>query len=332
MSRTAKVKSIVEETVEEVLDSALPRLREEMVGRILQELQALEPAPGGAPVDLLNAASAVIQESGSQAEILRNLLEGAARFAGRTALFVIKAGSASGWQATGFENNDAIKSLTLSCSSGLLGSAMQSRTAAVGMASEFSTDFARTVGAPHDGRCMLLPLVVRDKVAAMLYADAGTVPGNEIGSAALTALCRFTGIWLELTALRKSGAGAVADEPAPAASAFNPPEPAVSATIAAISAPPPEPEGPEDELHRKARRFAKLLVDEIKLYNQAKVSEGRQNRDLYPRLREDIEKSRATYEKRYGESPVASANYFNQELLRILAENDVTLMGDGFPG
>jgi len=334
MSRTAKVKSIVEETVEEVLDSALPRLREEMVGRILQELQALEPVPGGAPVDLLNAASAAIQESGTQAEILRNLLEGAARFAGRTALFVIKAGTAAGWQATGFENNDAIKSLNLS-SSGLLASAMQSRSAAVGMASEFSADFARTMGAPLDGRCMLLPLVVRDKVAAMLYADAGTVPGNEIGSAALTALCRFTGIWLELTALRKSGAGAAAEEPAPAASTSMHPEAAPFTTApasAAVSAPPPEPEGPEDELHRKARRFAKLLVDEIKLYNQDKVSEGRQNHDLYFRLREDIEKSRATYEKRYGESPVASANYFNQELLRILADNDVTLMGGGFPG
>src|SRR6266850_2938560 len=113
MSRTAKIQNIVQETVEEVLDSALPRLREEMVGRILQELQVLEPVPGSAPADLLNAASAHIQESGNQAEILRNLLEGAARFAGRTALFVVRAGSGSGWQATGFENNDAIKGFSL---------------------------------------------------------------------------------------------------------------------------------------------------------------------------------------------------------------------------
>jgi hypothetical protein len=66
------------------------------------------------------------------------------------------------------------------------------------------------------------------------------------------------------------------------------------------------------------------------LYNQAKVAQGKKNQDLYTRLREDIEKSRATYDKRYGESAVASANYFNQELIRILADNDVSLMGDGF--
>jgi hypothetical protein len=126
--------------------------------------------------------------------------------------------------------------------------------------------------------------------------------------------------------MRKSGAGmgagaGMAEDAPPAA------EP-----VPAPSVPAAEPAAPEDELHRKAKRFAKLLVDEIKLYNQAKVAEGRQNRDLYSRLREDIEKSRATYDKRYSETPAASANYFSQELVRILADNDVTLMGNGFPG
>ncbi len=82
---------------------------------------------------------------------------------------------------------------------------------------------------------------------------------------------------------------------------------------------------------KKPRRFAKLLVEEIKLYNQPKVEEGRQNKDLYDRLKVDIEKSRATYDKRYAESAVASADYFTQELIRILADNDVSLMGASFP-
>ena len=46
------------------------------------------------------------------------------------------------------------------------------------------------------------------------------------------------------------------------------------------------------DTHRKAQRFARLLVDEIKLYNQAKVAEGRRNKDFYDRLKEDIDKSR----------------------------------------
>ncbi|HWZ43898.1 MAG TPA: hypothetical protein VNW97_10490 [Candidatus Saccharimonadales bacterium] len=327
MSRTAKTQSIVQETVKQVLDSALPRLREEMVARILQELHVLEPASGGAPIELLNAASSAIQESSSQADILRNLLEGAARFAGRTALFVIKAGSGAGWQATGFENNDAIRNFTLSASSGVLGNAVQSRAEVYCPVTDFDGELARTMGMPLDGQCLLLPLVVRDKVAAVLYVDAGTLPEGRIAGDALLALSRFTGVWLELTAMRRSAGGTVPEEPPPAVVAAPEPPPAPAGQALA-----PSVVEPEDELHRKARRFAKLLVDEIKLYNQAKVSEGRQNRDLYGRLREDIEKSRATYEKRYGESPAGPSNYFSQELVRILADNDATLMGAGFPG
>jgi hypothetical protein len=71
-------------------------------------------------------------------------------------------------------------------------------------------------------------------------------------------------------------------------------------------------------------------VEEIKLYNQSRVVEGKLNRDLYERLKEDIEKSRATYDKRYRETPVATADYFNQELIRILADNDISLLGASF--
>jgi hypothetical protein len=103
---------------------------------------------------------------------------------------------------------------------------------------------------------------------------------------------------------------------------------AAPAAEPALDGLPPE----EQELHKKAKRFAKLLVDEIKLYNQSKVAEGKQNRELYKALREDIEKSRATYDKRYGSSPAASAKYFDSEIVRILADNDRSLLGSDFPG
>jgi hypothetical protein len=88
---------------------------------------------------------------------------------------------------------------------------------------------------------------------------------------------------------------------------------------------------PEDaDVHRKAQRFARLLVDEIKLYNQVKVTEGRKNKDLYDRLKEDIEKSGATYKKRYGNTVAASGDYFHVELVRSLAEDDSSIMGANF--
>ena len=84
------------------------------------------------------------------------------------------------------------------------------------------------------------------------------------------------------------------------------------------------------DTHRKAQRFARLLVDEIKLYNQAKVAEGRRNKDLYDRLKEDIDKSQATFHKRYGGTVAASVDYFQQELMRSLAEDDISVMGPNF--
>jgi hypothetical protein len=71
-------------------------------------------------------------------------------------------------------------------------------------------------------------------------------------------------------------------------------------------------------------------MDEIKLYNQAKVADGRKHKDIFDRLKEDIEKSRATYQKRYGNTSAGSGDYFNQELIRSLAEDDVSLLGKNF--
>jgi hypothetical protein len=84
-------------------------------------------------------------------------------------------------------------------------------------------------------------------------------------------------------------------------------------------------------VHAKARRFAKLLVEEIKLYNQQEVTAGKQAGDLYGRLREPIDKSREAYEKRYANTPAATGNYFVLELVRILADNNIALMGPNFP-
>jgi hypothetical protein len=89
-----------------------------------------------------------------------------------------------------------------------------------------------------------------------------------------------------------------------------------------------EPLGPEEqELHDDARRFARLLVSEIKLYNEAKVAEGREERDLYHRLRSDIERSRQMYNERVPPSIAAKTNYFMDELVSILAEGDRSALG-----
>ncbi len=88
----------------------------------------------------------------------------------------------------------------------------------------------------------------------------------------------------------------------------------------------------EQKAHKDARRFARLLVSDIELYNKAKLADGRKNRDLYRRLKLDIDRSRQTFEQRFGKTVGRQFDYFHDELVRTLAGNDPALLGSGYPG
>lgn len=103
-------------------------------------------------------------------------------------------------------------------------------------------------------------------------------------------------------------------------------------------APPPDLEGPgwafrdrqasADESRREeARRLARLLVTEIKLYNEEQVEEGLERGNLYATLQEEIDRSRRIFEERIPEDVRAEADYFRDELVRILADGDSSALG-----
>ena len=369
-----KLREVVERVVADTLDAHVSALKSEIVDRATRELEPLvaaqppAPAPtqgsieegtpaGGAPTDLLNAAFCTVLDSGSQVEILSSLLEGAGKFSQRSALFVLKGGSAVGWRARGFDNNDEIKSVSFDPNLGLAGRAYGDRQPVQAAAAEFDPKFIATFGEPLVGtNAIVLPLLLRDKVAALVYADGGAI--GKMDPSALECLTRGAGLWLEIVAARKAGAPVAATEPEvdrtgtqKISAAAEPAPPPAPKPAPAPVAPPPPPAAPapapvavpaaatetqgemsatDEEVHKKAKRFAKLLVDELKLYNQQKVADGRAHRDLYTRLKDDIDKSRASYEKRYGQTAAGSADYFNKELVRILCDGDPAVLGSGF--
>ena len=87
----------------------------------------------------------------------------------------------------------------------------------------------------------------------------------------------------------------------------------------------------ERRMHNDARRFARLLVSEIKLYNQEKVVEGRESNDLYDRLRDAIDRSREMYEKRVKPQVASRFDYFHYELVNGLAEGKDERLGQSYP-
>src|SRR5438477_5371336 len=371
MSDRDAIEQIVGQVVSQVLESHVPQLREELVRRVLEQLPAEAAVSANVTVengasDLLKGVSA-IHAGTTQKEILRALLDNTVRYCGRAALFVIKAGAATGWQGRGFGkgDEDPVKDCALDINTGAAERAMQSRSAFSGTSSEMDPRFVSEFGAPSDDQVLVLPLVLKEKVAALVCADAGTEAGRKIDAPSLELLVAATSAWLEVVSLRKQAVKEGASEapvekaaeaapqvqtvssysdpfaghapkhvaPAPAEepAAVVEPEPA---SVAAAAAPAPVADSQmtpvEADVHRKAQRFASLLVDEIKLYNQAKVAEGRKHKDVYDRLKDDIEKSRATYRKRYGNTAAASGDYFDNELVRSLAEDDSSIMGANF--
>jgi hypothetical protein len=101
----------------------------------------------------------------------------------------------------------------------------------------------------------------------------------------------------------------------------------------AKTVPLPKADGVDDEKSRAdARRTARLLISEIKLYNEEELKAGRENHDVYRRLQKEIERSREAYTQRISGKILSSRDYFHEELIRILGDNDETRMGAAYPG
>jgi len=79
--------------------------------------------------------------------------------------------------------------------------------------------------------------------------------------------------------------------------------------------------------YSEARRFARLLVSEIKLYNEAKIAEGRKKRDVYEKVKDDIERSLKVYNERVSAKLTAQRDFFYEELVATLAGGDPAALG-----
>src|SRR5271165_3509493 len=365
-----EVRQTVEHAVAQALQAQIPQLQSQIVQQVLDALPAPRseaPAPAVEDSSTLVRAVSSIHAGSTQKEILRAFLDAGSGYCSRISLFVVKAGSASGWQSRGFGEDEAVKDFPLDLNAGPVAHTYQNRVATPGNIAEMGRQFVGQFGSPANEQVLVLPLALKDKVAALVYADGGD--SGKLSSDSLELLVLATSAWLEVISLRKQAAtredgdaGAAVERSAPpvqTVSSFSDPfaahapkhvpahrvpepEPAaevveVASAHAASAAAPAAATDPlaglspaDADIHRKAQRFARLLVDEIKLYNQAKVAEGRRNKDLYDRLKEDIDKSRGTFHKRYGSTVAASGDYFQNELVRSLAEDDVSIMGANF--
>ena len=368
-------------------DEALSQIAAEVTGQI--DDAGAESVRLGADIALLRDSVAELDVQRTQAEVLNALVARAANFAPRVVLFVVKGGNAVAWAARGLDDgaaNTAIRGTSISLESDtVLRAALNSQQTFYG-SPELQTEneglFGR-LGRVHPQRVLTVPLKVRGKTAALIYADSAERGEVATNVEAIELLAHTSGLVVELVSLRArmTEAAQPAKQPAPAPSAPTPAaEPVVATSSTLHSGPLPPPSQPEftaqpeqsgelrppappptyfrpttespvptvhtapsgmpangalseeERAHNDARRFARLLVSEIKLYNEQKVAEGRRGGDLYDRLKEDIDRSRQMYEKRVTTTVAARFDYFYDELVSTLAEGDPSKLGSDCPG
>ena len=363
-----------------------------IAGAIAEVLAQQAPAAGAADYSALKASIAAIEKGTNLSEVLTQLLGEVTRQAERAAIFIVKNNAAVGWNARGFDHSDAVKAVTVPLTADTVFRLVHgTRAAARGHASHSPATAQALARLGGGAQGMLaVPLILRDKVAAILYCDTaqeevpastadmveilvafaakvidvlsaaprtvgatgGTSPGmRPAAPAAPPADAPATGTG-RMGAVRPApptspgpfAASAPAPFAAPAPTPFAAPappqlRPATSPPLRPGSFNPPPPPvvsqtgprsavSPEDQkAHEDAKRFARLVVSEIKLYNEAKVTEGRKTRDIYERLKEDIERGRQMYTDRVAAPVRDASDYFQDELVRILAGGDAGALG-----
>jgi hypothetical protein len=398
-------------------DEAFTQLAAEVTAQVDQA--GAESVRLGADIALLRDSVAELDEQHTQADVLNALVSRAANFAPRVVLFVVKGGNAVAWAARGLDDgtgNNSVRGMSIALESDtVLRVAVSSQQTFYGspdLQSENQGLFTR-LGKIRPQRVLTVPLKVRGKTAALVYADSAERGEVATNVEAIELLAHTAGLVVELVSLRSrmsegaqpakqttpsqavdglagapsgalpqpaaSGRSGALPQPAASAPSGALPQPATSAPSGplpqtqrapvAASTPQPEPSGElrppagapaffrpttepavptpqpaasthaasgpigeEEKAHNDARRFARLLVSEIKLYNEQKVAEGRRGGDLYDRLKEDIDRSRQMYEKRVTPSVATKFDYFYDELVGTLAEGDPSKLGSDCPG
>jgi len=252
----------------------------------------------------------------SLTDILTTLADGAAAEAPRVAILTLHGNRVRGWRFIGFTPDPGDVDLDAH-QAGVIGRALRdgqsafAEPAAPGQTQPPGPGFADL---PADRSGLAVPLIVGGSAVAVVYADDASeaqqmkpAPWPE----AVELLARHAAVRLEnLTAVRTAQAFGMNSRPR---------ESTPDAAAAAGGSP--------DDDEGGARRYARLLVSEIKLYNESAIRVGRQKRDLFERLRAEIDRARRLYEERVPPAVRARRGYFDEELVQTLADGDASLLG-----
>ncbi len=257
-------------------------------------------------------------------DTLDALAESVAAEVARVMVFVVRGTGLRGWRFIGISDapSEASDVAIGREFAGPLQATLVDRAACEVLASELANavpalGWIAPAGGDEPMAGMAVPLVVDHEAVALVYCDDGLRQDRNVPAAwpeVVQVLVRHASVCLEAhTARRAAGFARLAVVPASSSDSPDRVSMPAAATAADIEA---------------ARRFARLVVSELKLYNESAVIAGREARDLRVRLRDELARARRLYEARVPALLPDRDDYFDQEVVRTLADGDATLLGD----
>jgi hypothetical protein len=300
----------------EPLNEIVQRTLSEAAARLVPELENAQVEARTSVLESLDAAVRRLRQTSSITDIGAALLETASAWAERVALFVHRGDTLTGWRAIGF---DCAMEISVS-QAPALAQAIETGEAVISLAvaDHLSEALVTRLGLESSQKVYLFPLCLRRSVVALLYADGAAQP------AALELLSAVAELAIE----------AVSSRPQPREKVAEPDRLDLPGARPTPRAPTDwDKMSPEErDIHLRAQRFARVLVADLQLYRSQEIREGKRARNLYGQLREEIDKSREVYLRKFGQSAAAGIDYFHLELLHTLAENQEELLGPDYPG
>jgi hypothetical protein len=301
--------------LEDRIREAREQILAEAQAALSADAQAAERQSGLERAGRLLAGVRALDGASSLSEALDALTAAARAEAGRAAVFLVREGDLRGWSHFGFDRSmPAARTLTWpSAEAGLLSKAVAERRMVDTSSGERPP--AELAPGSTDRVGVAVPLLVGGRPVAVVYVDDAGDEAREVPSAwpeHVELLARHASRCLEALTARGAMQARSGRAPGP-----------ITITSAGST---DEDSGDEDE---SARRYARLLISEIRLYHEATVEAGQQARDLLARLKPQIERARRLYEERVPAASRARADFFGQELIRTLANGDAALLGHG---
>jgi hypothetical protein len=254
----------------------------------------------------LNQSARRLRHLDSDSQWGAALVETTQGFCDRAALFTVESGALHLEAARNLTSGMAMENVPLA-SAPAFANAFQSKDTVIAVRTkgEMSDSIASLLGEAEGRKFYLFPVVTRERVGAILYADAEDRP---VESGALELLSTVVGAVLESRSAISNPNNLVN-----IADAGN--KPKVSSWFSLTRE--------EQEPHLKAQRFARVHVAGIRIHKSF---------SLYASLKTEIDSARNVFQRDFLPVSPTMVDYLHLELLRTLANENADLLGPDYPG